>query len=84
MKHNYNFARRVYSSTCSNIAEQFKMYLNSLPPEKMDKIKNNFCANGNGLLPVQDTESTADLFDSFAIFCHMNSRLPYTTAFFLF
>ena len=52
MKHNYKVVLRVYRSIYTNIAEQFKIYLNSLPPDKIDEIENNFCINGNGLLPV--------------------------------
>ena len=79
MKHNYKVARRDYSSIYIKIAEQSKIYTNSLPPDEIDEIENDFRANGNGLLSVQDTESTTDLFDSFAMFYYINSRLPYTT-----
>ena len=34
MKHNYRVTRRVYASTYANIAEQFKIYLNALPPDE--------------------------------------------------
>ena len=78
LKHNYKVARGAYSSIYTNIAEQFKIYLNSLPPDEIDKIENNFRANGNGLLSVRDTESATDLFDSFAMFYYINGRLPYT------
>ena len=67
MKHDYRIVPRVYASTFRNIAEQFKVYLNSLPPDKIDEIERDYQANGNGPLSVQDTESTVELFDSFAI-----------------
>ena len=78
MKHNYRVARRVYASTYANMAEQFKMYLNSLPPDEIDEIENDFMANGNGLLSVRQIESATELFDSFAMFYYINGRLPYT------
>ena len=67
----------MYASTYANIAEQFKIYLNSLPPDKIDEIENNFRANGNSLLSVHQTESATELFDSFAMFYYINGRLPY-------
>ena len=78
MKHNYKVARRVCSSVYTNVAEKFKIYLNSLTPDKIDEIKNYFWANGNSFLSVQDTESATELFNSFAMFYHINVRLPYT------
>ena len=78
MKHNYSVARRVYASTYANIAEQFKIYLNSLPPDEIDEIENDFRVTGNGLLSVRQMESATELFDSFAIFYYINGRLPYT------
>ena len=77
MKHNYKVARRVYSSIYTNITKQFKIYVNSLPPDENDEIKNNFWANENGLLSVRDTKSTTELFNSFAMFYYINGRLPY-------
>ena len=55
MKHNYKVSRRVYSSAHTNIAEQFKIYINSLPPDEIDEIENDFWADGNGLFSVRDT-----------------------------
>ena len=78
MKYNYRLSRRVYVLKYANIAEQFKIYLNSLPPDEIDEIKNNFRANKNGLLSVCQTEIATELFDSFAIFYYINRRLPYT------
>ena len=78
MKHNYRVAQRVYVSTYANMAEQFKISLNSLPPDKTDEIENDFRANGNGLLSVRQTESATELFDSFAMFYYINGRLPST------
>ena len=78
MKHNYRVARRVYTSNYVNIAEQFQIYLNSLPPDEIDGIENDFRANENGLLSVRDTKSAVELFNSFAMSYYMNSRLPYT------
>ena len=57
----------IQKSTFRNIAEQFKIYLNSLPPDKKNEIERDYQANGNGLLSVRDTESTVELFDSFAM-----------------
>ena len=59
------------------MAEQFKIYLNSLPPDKIDDIENYFRANANGLLSVRQTESATELFNSFAMFYYINGRLPY-------
>ena len=78
MKHNYKVARRVYGSIYTNIAEQFKIYVNSLLPDEIDEIENNFRANGNGLLSVRDAASATELFDSFVMFYYINGRLPYT------
>ena len=77
-KHNYRVAQRIYASTYANMAEQFKIYLNFLPPDKIDETENDFKANGNSLLSVRKTESATELFDSFAIFYYINGRLPYT------
>ena len=78
MKHNDRVARRVYASTFANVAKQFKINLNSLPPNEIDKIENDFRVNGNSLLSVRQTESATELFDSFAMFYYINGRLSYT------
>ena len=78
MKYNYRVARREYASANANMAEQFKIYLHSLPPDETDEIENDFRANGNGLLSVPQTKSVMELVDSFAMFHYINSRLPYT------
>ena len=49
-----------------------------LTPDEIDELQNAFRANGNGLLSVCQTESTTNLFDSFAMFYYINGRLPYT------
>ena len=77
MKYNCRVARRVYPSPYSNMAEQFKIYLNSPPPDKIDEIQNDFRANRNGLLSVHKTENATELFDSFAMFYYVIGRLPY-------
>ena len=77
MKYNYRVARRVYASTYPNIAEHFKIVLNSLLPDEIDEIENDFKANGNGLLSVCQTESVTELFDAFAMFYYINWKLPY-------
>ena len=82
MKHDYKEARKVYNCIYTNIAEQFKIYINSLPPNEIDEIENDFRANGNGLLSVRYTESATEMFDSFAMFYYINGRLPYTTGHF--
>ena len=78
MKLNYRVARRVYASIYANIAEQFQIFLNSLPPDEIDEIENDFRASGNGLLSIRDTQSTVELFNSFAMFYFINGRLPNT------
>ena len=78
MKYNYRVAGRVYVSTYANKAEQFKIYLNSLSPDQIDETENDFRASGNGPLSVRQTKSATELFDSFAMFYHINGRLPYT------
>ena len=60
LKHYYGIAQRVYASTYANVARQFKIYLNSLPPDELDEIENDFLANGNKLLSVQDTFPCTD------------------------
>ena len=60
------------------MTEQFEIYLNSLPPDKVDEIENDFKANGNGLLSVRQAESATEVFDSFAMFYYINGRLPCT------
>ena len=77
MKHNYRVAWSVYASTYANMAEQFKIYLNSPPPDEIDETENDFRANGNRLLSVRQTESVTELFNSFAIFYYINGRLLY-------
>ena len=59
------------------MAEQFKIYLNSLPSDEIHETENDFRANGNGLLSVRQTESVTVLFDSFTIFYHIYGRLLY-------
>ena len=63
MRYNYRVTWRVYASTYANMAEQFKVYLNPLPPDKKDKIENNFRANWNGPLSLRQMESATELFD---------------------
>ena len=62
MKYNYRVAQRVYASTHANMAEQFKIYLNPLQPDKIDETENDFRGNGNGLLSVRQTERETELF----------------------
>ena len=78
MKHNYRVAQRVYASTYADMAEQFKIYSNFLPPDKIDETENDFRVNRNGLLSIRQMESAVEPFDSFAIFYYINGRLPYT------
>ena len=78
MKHNYKEARRIYSSLYTSITEQFKIYVNFLPPDEIGEIENDFRSNGNDLLFVRDTESATKLFNSFTMFCYINGKLPYT------
>lgn len=42
IKHNYKVVQRVYGSIYANIVEQFKIYVNSLMPDKIDEIEDNF------------------------------------------
>ena len=78
VKYNYEVAQRVYSFIYTNIAEQFKIYVNSIMPNEIGEIKNDFQANGNDLLSAADTESATKLFHSFAVFYYINGRSPYT------
>ena len=78
MKHNYRVARRVYASTYADMAEQFKIYVNFLPPDEIGEIENDFRVNGNGLLSIRQIERAVEPFDSFAMFYYINGRLPYT------
>ena len=82
MKHSYKLLRRVYISIYTNIAQQFKIYVNSLLLDKIDVIENDFWANGNGMLSVRDTESATKFFNSFAMFCYINGGLQYTDRYF--
>ena len=81
MKHDYSIAQRVHASTYANVAEQFKIYLNSLPSDEIDEIESDFRANGNGLLSLRQTEIVTELFDSFAI---STAGFPIHTDIFLF
>ena len=78
MKYNYQIARRVYQSTYENLAEQFKIYVNSLPHDKTDELERDFRGSGNGLVSIRDTESVTELFNSFAMFYYLNGRFPFT------
>ena len=78
MKYNYQIARRLYQSTYENLPEQFKTYVTSLLPDEIDKLERDFCANGNGLLLIRDTESSTELFNSFAMFYYLYGRFPFT------
>ena len=42
MNHSYKLLRRVYISIYTNIAQQFKIYVNSLLLDKIDVIENDF------------------------------------------
>ena len=42
MKYNSRVSQRVYASVYSNMEEQLKIYLNSLPPDEIDKVENYF------------------------------------------
>ena len=75
MKYNYKVPRRVYASTYANMA---KINLNSLPPDKIDEIENDFSANGNGLISVRQMKSATELFDFLAMFYYVNDRFPYS------
>ena len=50
LKKNYKILRRVYNSTNSNIGEQLKLYLVSLPTNEIDRIENDFKVNFDKLL----------------------------------
>ena len=78
MKYNYRVARRVYESTYANMTEQCKIHLNSLLSDNINETENDFRANGNCPLSVCQTESSTELFDSFAMFYYISSRFPYT------
>ena len=76
MKDNYNVISRVYNSVYSSIAEEFKIYLDSQPGSKKDKIQKDFGENGNELLTIRESESALEILDSFSMFCYLNGRLP--------
>ena len=78
MKYNYRVVQRVYVSTYANMVEHIKIDLNSLLPDEIDEIENNFRANGNGLLSVCQTKSATKLFDYFVMRNYINGRIPYT------
>ena len=56
LEHSFKVAQSVYGSIYTNIAEQFKIYLNSLMPNETDEIENDFWVNGNGLHSIRNTE----------------------------
>ena len=62
LKHYYGIAQRVYASTYANVAQQFKIYLNSLPSDELDGIENDFRPNGNKFLSVQETFPYMDVY----------------------
>lgn len=68
-------------SIYSNIAEQFKIYLDTLAADEINEIENDFRANGDGdgLPSVRDRDSAEVLFNSFAMFYYINGRLPDAT-----
>ena len=78
MKYNYQIAQRLYQSTYENFPKQFKTYVTSLLPDEIDKLERDFCANRNGLLLIRDTESSTELFNSFAMFYNLYGRFPFT------
>ena len=84
MRYNCMVARIVHAPTYANIGEQFKIYLNFLPPDEIDEIENNFRANGNSLLFVRQTETVTELFDSFTMFYYINTGFAIRTDIFLF
>ena len=78
MKHNYQIAQRVYQSTNENLAEQFKIHVNSLAPDEIDELERDFRTNGNSLLLIRDTEIATEYFNSFSMFYYLNGRFPFT------
>ena len=80
MKHNYRIARVVYQSIYKHLTEQFKVYINSFPPDEIDELERDFRANGNGLVSIRDTESATELFNSFFMFCYLKGRFLFTDA----
>ena len=77
---NYKVAHRVYNFIYSNIAKQFKIYLDSLASDEIDETENDFQVNGNALFFVRNSQTATKLFDSFAMFYYISgSRLPYKT-----
>ena len=42
IKHNYKVVQRVCGSIYANIVEKFKIYVNSLMPDKIDEIEDSF------------------------------------------
>ena len=74
-KNNKRYERKLQSYSkrlqlyYATIAEQFKIYLNSLPESEKDEIKKDFCANRNGLLTIRESESALQILDSFSMFC---------------
>ena len=65
MKDNYKVIRRVYNSIYSSIAEELKVYLDSLPESEKDKTEKYFRENGNRILTIRKSESTHEILDSF-------------------
>ena len=68
MKDNYKVIRRVYNSIYSSIAEELKVYLDSLPESEKDKTEKYFRENGNRILTIRKSESTHEILDSFSCF----------------
>ena len=83
MKYNYRVARRVYASTYANIAEEFKTYLNPLPPDEIDEIENDFRANGNDLLSVHQTKVQPNYLILLQCFIISTAGFPIRTEIFL-
>ena len=79
LKDNWKFIRRVYNSIYSKIAEQFKIYQDSLTENKKSEVEKDFCANGNGLLTIWENKSALQILESFSIFYCLNARLRTAT-----
>lgn len=57
-KKKYNVTCRVQNYLNSSIAEQFKIYLDSLLESEKDEIQKDFHSNGNGFLTIRENKST--------------------------
>ena len=62
-----------------DIAENFKIYLESLDFNEIKVLNLDIKVNGGGLLPIENYSDSVELLKAFDLFYYINGRLPLTT-----